>query len=57
LRDLNEYCRSLTTGGLLFMSGFIAEDKELVLEEVRQSGLSIVAEMRENEWMAICLSK
>jgi ribosomal protein L11 methylase PrmA len=39
------------------MSGFIAEDKELVLEEVRQSGLSIVAEMRENEWMAICLSK
>jgi ribosomal protein L11 methyltransferase len=56
LDDIPLYSKSLYPGGKLFVSGFYSQDLPLIEARANESGLSIVSNRVENNWIAACFS-
>jgi len=56
LNDIPVYRESLNAGGKLFMSGFYSEDLPLIEAKANESGLGIMSNRVENNWMAACFT-
>ncbi len=52
LRDIPQYCESLSTNGLLFLSGFYKEDLHLLVEACANQGLVFESNKEKNNWVA-----
>jgi ribosomal protein L11 methyltransferase len=56
LNDIPAYRESLNPGGKLFMSGFYSEDLPLIEAKANETGLKIMSNRSENNWMAACFT-
>lgn len=54
LSDIPSYCRCLTKGGMLIMSGFYSQDLPLIEAKAIENGLKISSKQIENNWTAAC---
>jgi ribosomal protein L11 methyltransferase len=52
LRDMPAYKNCLTTGGMLFMSGFYEEDLLVITSKAAELGFSLLSSMTDNRWTA-----
>ncbi len=52
LRDIPQYCKSIASNGILFLSGFYKKDLPLLIETCKKQGLVFVANKEENKWVA-----
>lgn len=57
LADMQHYMKVLASSGSLFLSGFYSEDFEMIQAEAKDCGLSLVAHVVNNNWVAAVLSK
>lgn len=55
LQDIVRYVAALEPGGNLILSGFLRQDVEAILTECAERGLSLVAEIEEQEWVSLKL--
>lgn len=53
LQDMSTYARSLTPGGVLFLSGFYAEDVPMLEAEASCHGLERIREWQKDAWSAL----
>lgn len=51
-RDISSYSSCLNEGGLLFMSGFYTEDLPAIIGSASKSGLELLDNQAENNWVA-----
>ncbi len=56
LNDIRNYRRTLSSGGLLMMSGFYSDDLGMIDEECKKHGFEAVSHIKKNNWI-ICLYK
>jgi ribosomal protein L11 methyltransferase len=56
LNDIPAYRQSLNPGGKLFVSGFYAEDLNLIEAKANETGLVLVSSHMENNWTAACFA-
>jgi len=54
LNDISIYSKTLSTGGLLFLSGFYKEDKQMISEECMKNELEFDTYLERNNWIAAC---
>lgn len=52
LNDIEKYANCLPENGLLFLSGFLSQDKETIKERCLQHNLSFESEKQKNNWIA-----
>lgn len=52
LEDIKHYRATLETGGALLLSGFFEEDFPLIEAEVQKAGGRLIAQEKEDRWMA-----
>ena len=57
LRDLHIYYRSLSLNGELFISGFLVDDINLILEVAKKLGFSLIKKKNKNQWYMLRLRK
>lgn len=57
LADMKHYAAHMHKGSTLFMSGFYAEDIEVLEEEAKKHGLRLVKSAEENRWAMMQLIK
>jgi ribosomal protein L11 methyltransferase len=57
VRDIPDYVAHLEPGGLLLISGILAEDVQFVLNAAYQSGLNHTSTMEESNWLALSFVK
>ena len=57
LRDLHIYYRSLSLNGELFISGFLVDDINLILEVAKKLGFSLINKKNKNQWYMLRLRK
>jgi len=55
MHDIPEYCKVLSPGGLLVLSGFYTEDAPALLEVCKHTGLETVKQTEKNKWAALVL--
>lgn len=53
LNDMKAYASCLSTGGLLFLSGFYEEDIPFIDESCQQNGLQLQAKHQKDNWVAL----
>ncbi|MGB5554650.1 MAG: 50S ribosomal protein L11 methyltransferase [Flavobacteriaceae bacterium] len=53
LADIPIYAESLTKNGVLFLSGFYAEDIEIISKKCLDSGLKFEKNLEKNNWVAV----
>ncbi|TAH42949.1 MAG: 50S ribosomal protein L11 methyltransferase [Bacteroidetes bacterium] len=53
LADIPLYTKSLNKGGLLLLSGFLSEDRKMILDKAAESGLRFQKELSRLNWMAM----
>jgi ribosomal protein L11 methyltransferase len=56
VHDLSEYVGHLTNGGVLLLSGFLAEDAQYVLNEAYRCGLDHLNTSEESNWISLTFS-
>jgi len=54
LKDISVYAKTLTVGGLLFLSGFYKEDLEMITKECSSNNLELNNFLERNNWIAAC---
>ena len=54
LNDISIYAKTLRTGGMLFLSGFYGQDKDMITEECMENHLQFVEYFERNNWIAAC---
>ncbi len=54
LNDMEAYCRSLTSGGTLLMSGFYTQDLPAITASAGSFGLKYMGHKERNNWVAAC---
>lgn len=52
LRDIPQYCKSISSNGMLFLSGFYKEDLPLLIEACKKQGLVFISNKEKNNWIA-----
>ena len=52
LRDIPQYCKSISSNGMLFLSGFYKEDLPLLIEACKKQGLVLISNKEKNKWIA-----
>ncbi|MGB7396031.1 MAG: 50S ribosomal protein L11 methyltransferase [Pricia sp.] len=52
LKDIPIYARNLTKNGTLFVSGFYADDLELISKKCAENGLRFKKNLEKNQWVA-----
>ena len=52
LADIKAYCKSLKSGGILFMSGFYLDDLAIVAAAAAENGLTYTSHKERNQWVA-----
>lgn len=57
VRDLPEYCAHLVKGGILAVSGFLAEDVQFVLNAAYQCGLDHMQTEEDSNWISLSFKK
>ena len=57
VRDLPEYHRHLTLGGILLVSGFLAEDVQFVLDAAYQCGMEHLQTAEVSNWISLSFKK
>lgn len=57
LKDMHFYATALNKNGLLLLSGFFMVDKNILMEEAHQLGLTLHFEATKNEWAMLELIK
>ena len=57
LQDISAYATSLSNNGLLFLSGFYTEDKEILNQKCNENALYFVESISKNNWMAMIYKK
>ena len=57
LNDIARYAAALNSGGRLFLSGFLTEDVDVILEAAKEYNITPTATLEEEGWMAISLTK
>ena len=57
VRDLPEYHRHLTVGGILLVSGFLAEDVQFVLDAGYQCGMEHLQTSEVSNWISLSFKK
>ena len=57
VRDLPEYHRHLTVGGVLLVSGFLAEDVQFVLDAAYQCGMEHLQTAEVSNWISLSFKK
>jgi ribosomal protein L11 methyltransferase len=45
--------RRLPAGGRMLLAGLLQEDRQIMMEQLRQEGMTMLGELSENEWIAI----
>jgi Ribosomal protein L11 methylase len=53
LKDMVLYAKGLKQGGVLILSGFYADDNEMVIDEANKYNLSLIGEMKKDGWSVI----
>ena len=53
LQDIPRYADCLNTGGMLFLSGFYAQDIPMIEEACQKNGLKLVDQLERNNWVAL----
>ncbi|MFK5973440.1 MAG: 50S ribosomal protein L11 methyltransferase [Flavobacteriaceae bacterium] len=53
LKDIPEYAKSLNKQGVLFLSGFYAEDISMITEKCKEEGLKFEKNNENNNWVAV----
>ncbi|MBO5830680.1 MAG: 50S ribosomal protein L11 methyltransferase [Alistipes sp.] len=57
LSDIARYAAALNPGGTLLLSGFLLSDRDDIIAAARNHNISLVAELNEEEWVALKLTK
>ncbi len=57
LEDLPTYYSVLNSGGDLFMSGFLATDKDMIVDRASALGLRLIGEKYIEDWVAVRMNK
>jgi ribosomal protein L11 methyltransferase len=57
LEDIEAYINALNNNGLLFLSGFYAEDVAIISENAKRLGLSFVKQKENTNWCALVFKK
>ena len=57
LEQMESYVSHLTSGGILFLSGFFSNETDNIIKSGQSHGLSFVRKMEENGWAAVMLQK
>ena len=57
VRDFPEYVRHLNSGGILLVSGFLAEDVQFVLNKAYQSGVDHLETAEVSNWILLSFKK
>lgn len=57
LQDMEAYHRGLRLNGMMMLSGFYREDKEIIMEKASALGLHYISCAHENDWTIILLTK
>ena len=57
LADIERYVTLLNDGGSLLLSGFLLDDVSVIVERAEELGLSLRRTLRDEEWMALSLTK
>ena len=53
LQDMSTYIDTLTSGGILFLSGFYTDDISVIENACRNCGLQLVDTLERNNWVAL----
>jgi len=56
LADMREYTEHLEKGGLLFLSGILTDDKEIISRKAIELGLGFLSQQEENNWLSMLFS-
>lgn len=54
---LPEMNTRLMDGGMMFLSGLLTIDRDEILQRLQEQGFCILEEMRENEWIALAVTR
>lgn len=57
LADMHAYSDCLGLGGILIISGILAQDREIITEEAGKHGLEADRQFEENNWLSIIFKK
>ena len=57
LEDMGAYNRVLEKGGIMFLSGFLSSDRDLISEEAYRQGLAMAGSKQKGDWISLKLSK
>ncbi len=57
LEDMGAYNRVLEKGGIMFLSGFLSSDRDLISEEAYRQGLAMAGSKQKGDWLSLKLSK
>lgn len=57
LANMNSFANVLNIGGKLFMSGFLEEDLQPILDKAESIGLSLKSKQVKDGWVATCFEK
>ena len=57
LHDLSQYVVAMKDGAVLFMSGFLDEDKEVITESAVSVGLTPLSGLNEGQWQLLSFIK
>jgi ribosomal protein L11 methylase PrmA len=47
----------LMDGGMMFLSGLLTIDRDEILQRLQEQGFFILEEIRENEWIALAVTR
>ena len=53
--NLSKYTSKIIPGGKIFLSGFLASDRDKILQETKKYGLNLIKESEENGWLTLVL--
>ena len=57
LHDMHAYVDSLVNGGVLFMSGFLSQDKTVITAKAQELGISPHQSLEQDNWMMLSFVK
>ena len=57
VRDMSEYANHLLEGGVIIISGILAEDVQYILNAAYQCGLKHLNTMEESNWISLSFVK
>ena len=52
LQDIAKYVQCLSDNGMLFLSGYYAQDKDIIESECRNNRLQLVETLEQNKWVS-----